>query len=411
MIEMMLSPSDLGLGHQVLSSEARDALDDYNQWAGSNYSHAHEEDVEKALDALLILFPQNQAIILRRAQIYFEQDKFELARTDIAFVLTQEPTHVDALMLSVSIAHKAQQDDVLLADLHRLLSLQSFLSDPDMMDDQIRMRSWRRELYIKQELFDLARPDLDYIIEYVEPVQEEYRLFDYYYDALNARSKIFETQGQLEEELADLNALLTPPMLYSQKHLYRAPYGNLHNHSQRALHRLSEIYIAQENYDEASINIDKLLDEEPCDVPALVLRAQVYQALNQHELAVEDEIVVRDLMLLNLEGVKLENSGSEIPSLKTLAKMTFFRYETNMDTSEWVAGNTPSNVHNIFKATKITPEAIHSMRELLYLEAPVDRTVFEELGTYELAAEDWDVGVSNTDSKKRQHDAISSSMS
>ena len=149
---MMLSPSDLSLGERALSLEEHEALVDYNLWIDSNYSDRHEIDVEKALDVLLLLFPQNQALFLRRAQIYFEQDKFVLACADLTPVLLQNPDHVDALMLRVTIAHKTQQDEALLADVHRLLTLQPFISNPDMFDEQIRVRSWRSDVYIKQNL-------------------------------------------------------------------------------------------------------------------------------------------------------------------------------------------------------------------------------------------------------------------
>jgi tetratricopeptide (TPR) repeat protein len=394
MIEMILSPSDLSIGERALSLEEHEALVDYNLWVSSNYDD-EAEDVEKALDLLLSLFPQRQAIILRRAQIYFEQDKCELARTDITFVLTQDPTHVDALILGVTIAHKAQQDEALLADVHRLLNLQSFLSDPDMFDDQIRVRSWRSKVYIKQNLFDLALPDLAHIIEQVEPVQEQYRLFHYYYDALNARSEIFKTQGRFEEELLDLNQLLTPPSFRSQKHLYREPYGNVHSYSQRGLYRRSEIYVAQENYGDALRDLDALLNGDEYDAPALMLRRQV------------DELVIRKKMLFKLEG---SENNRAVPSLKTLAKMTFFRHEVNIDTSECVASN-PTAVRTLLNDIGITPEVLASMRALVYAEVPVKQTVFEEIETHGLAAEDWDVGASHADNNKRKCDAISPSVS
>tara|TARA_R110002126_G_scaffold239409_1_gene382707 strand:- start:130627 stop:131814 length:1188 start_codon:yes stop_codon:yes gene_type:complete len=395
MIEMKLSQSDLSIDERALSLEEHEALVDYNLWIDSNYSYCHEVDVEKALDLLLNLFPQNQALFLRRAQIYFEQDKFELARTDITFVLSQDPTYIDALILSVSIAHKAQQDEVLLADVHRLLNLQSFLSDPDMVDKQIRMRSWRSELYIKQELFDLARPDLDYIIEQVEPSSEQEYLLSYYYKALNTRSKMFKAQGQLEEELDDLKALLAPPFSYNQEYFCHEPYGNVHSYSRRGLYRRSEIYVAQENYDDALRDLDALLYEDEYDAPALMLRRQV------------DELVIRKKMLFKLEG---SENNRAVPSLKTLAKMTFFRHEVNIDTSECVASN-PTAVRTLLNDIGITPEVLASMRALVYAEVPVKQTVFEEIETHGLAAEDWDVGASHADNNKRKCDAISPSVS
>lgn len=395
MIEMILSPSDLSIGERALSSEEHEAIVDYNLWIDSNYSYCHEIDVEKALDLLLILFPQNQALFLRRAQIYFEQDKFVLACADLTPVLLQDPTHVDALLLRVAIAQKTQLNEALLADVDRLLNLQPFLSDPDMFDEQIRVRSWRSDVYIEQKLFDLALPDLAYIIEQVEPVQEQYRLFHYYYDALNVRSEIFKTQGRLEEELLDLKRLLTPPSFRSQKHLYREPYGNVHSYSQRGLYRRSEIYVAQENYGDALRDLDALLNEDEYDAPALMLRRQV------------DELIIRKKMLFKLEG---SENNRAVPSLKTLAKMAFFRHEVNIDTSEWGASN-PTAVRTLLNDIGITPEVLDSMRALVYAEAPVKQTVFEELETHGLAAEDWDVGPSHADNKKRKCDAISPSMS
>ncbi|MDF1684613.1 MAG: hypothetical protein P1U36_08135 [Legionellaceae bacterium] len=430
MIVMMLSPSDLSLGGRELSSEARDVLDDYNQWVSSNYRYAHEKDVEKALDALLVLFPQNQAIILRRAQIYFEQDKFDVARADITFVLTQDPTHVDALILSVSIAHKAQQDEVLLADLECFLSLQPFLSDLDMFDEQVRMRSWRSDVYIKRKAFDLALPDLAYIIEQVEPSSEQEYLLPYYYKALNTRSKIFKAQGQLKAEIDDLNDLLSPPFSLNQEYSCYEPYGNVHSYSRRGLYRRSEIFVTQENYEGALRDLDVLLSEMSWDAPALMLRHQVYQKLNQKNQALKDELDLHDAVLLSpvyqkqgetqplmlgnedLNHIDFEHDEIErvIPSLQTFAKMTFFKHEINMDTSEWVASNL-EGVRTLFNATGITPEAINHMRIRLSNEActVAETTVFEALETCELAAEDWDVGVSNMDNKKRKHDALSCS--
>jgi len=169
----------------------------------------------------------------------------------------------------------------------------------------------------------------------------------------------------------------------------------VHSYSQRGLYRRCEIYVAQENYDGALRDLDALLNEDEYDAPALMLRRQV------------DELVIRKKMLFKLEG---SENNRAVPSLKTLAKMAFFRHEANMDTSEWGAAN-PTGVRTLLNDTGITPEAIHGMRALVYVEAPTERTVFEELETHGLAAEDWDVGASHADNKKRKCDAISPSVS
>jgi len=392
MVFMMLSPSELSSGDSALSSEEQGALDNYNQWFVSGDAHdydAHDykEEIEKALNTLLVFFPQHPVLLLRRAQHYLKQNKYDRARVDLTQLLEQVPFHVEALLKRIQIYHEANQDVELLRDLNCLLNLQPFLSDPDMLDDQIRMRAWRSQVYMKQQALGLALLDLAYIIEHVIPEQEQYRLFHYYYDALNARSEILKTQGKLEAELLDLNQLLAPPFFRSQKHLYREPYGNVHSYSRRGLYRRSEIYVAQENYDGALRDLDALLNEDEYDAPALMLRSQV------------DELIVRKKMLFKLEGAE-ENRA--IPSLLTLAKMAFFRHEVNMDTSEWVAEN-PTGVRTLFKDAGITPEAICSMRELLYVEAPVEQTVFDDLAMHEIAAD--------TNNKKRKHDAISPTMS
>jgi hypothetical protein len=247
---------------------------------------------------------------------------------------------------------------------------------------------------------------------------------------LNARSKIFKAQGNLEKELSDLNALLTPPFFNSQKHLFHEPYANVHDYSRRGLYRRSEIFVQQKNYGRALRDLDALLYEDPCDAPALMLRSQVHQVLHQHELAFKDEVAVHDgvlsspvyrnigetqpLMLEPEELKTFEKAEGQIerviPSLQAFAKMTFFRHEANMDTSAWAASDSVG-VGSILKDSGITPETVHSMRSFqLMPSTDVEKTVFEEIETCELAAEDWDVGLEQ-ENKKRKHSAISPSMS
>lgn len=353
-----LDPKHLQGDGRPLSSEEKSILSDYNHWIEQGYEFLYDESIKNALDRLLVLHPQNQEILLRK---------------------------INFLYINLRNSHALE----LLHTLNTLLNLPSFLVDSAMIDEQIRMHAWRSQLYLKQQASASALPDLTYIIEHVNPVQENSYLFKFYYDALNARSKIFKAQGMLEEELFDLNALLTPPLLNSQKHLCHEPYGNLHGYSRRGLYRRSEIYVAQGNYDDALRDLDALLNEDECDAPAVTLHKEV------------SELVVRKQILSKIEGAA-ENRA--IPSLKTLAKMTFFRHEVNIDTSEWVASN-PMAVRTLLEDVDITPEAIHNMRELmselLFTEIFVGKTVFDDLAMHEDA----------TDNKKRKHDVISSCMS
>ncbi|MDF1826852.1 MAG: hypothetical protein P1U39_01045 [Legionellaceae bacterium] len=367
-----LKSSELCVDGEPLSNEEKRILSDYNQRVDAGEIFSYEETVDDVLQRLLVLRPLNLALLLCRIDL-------------------------------LSLKHQAPyQNDELLCTLNTLLSLESFLSDDVMNFEQIRMRALRSQIYLEKQAPDIALPDLAYIIEHVHPVQEEHYLFHFYYDALYERSKIFKAQGKLEEELSDLNALLTPPALYSQKHFLYAPYGNLHHYSRASLFRRCEIFIAQENYDNALRDLDALLNEDSEDTPALVLRGQVYHALNDQARAMSDEVAVRDRMLLSLENAE---QNKAIPSLQTLAKITFFRHEAKMNTSEWVASN-PTEVREIFKATGITPDMLHRMRELLYIEEPGEKTVFDDLAMHE-EHEHEDV----TDNKKRKHSAISPSMS
>ncbi|MDF1684612.1 MAG: hypothetical protein P1U36_08130 [Legionellaceae bacterium] len=403
MIFMTLNFSDLKPNSSTWSAEERGALEKYNKWFSWGGAYEYGKNIHQALDALLILFPEHPALLLRR---------------------------VEMLKMGLTSHYKAPHDAELLRALNSLLSSEVFLSysTPEMRDEQIRMRVLRRDVYLRQQAFDLALPDLAYLIEQTY----ESRAHSSYYSSLDARSKIFKTQGKLEQELDDLNALLTPP---HQVHLSHASYGNVHSYSRRGLYRRSEIFVTQDNYEGALRDLDALLSQEPWDAPALMLRYQVFQALNQQEHAFKDEVVLHDcllsspvyqkqgetrpLMFVPDELKALEDFGVDggqiervIPSLQVFAKMTFFKHEANMDTSEWVASN-PTGVRTSFKEAGITPEAINHMRTQLSHEdhTCAGKTVFEALETCELAAEDWDVGVSNIDNKKRKHDAISPSMS
>lgn len=395
-----LNPRDIQGDGVRLSSEEMELLRDYNLRIQQGEIFSYDEDVDNILEYLLVLRPFNPALFVCR---------------------------VDLLSLK---SQALDQNYELLSVLNTLLSLESFLSDQAMNFDQIRMRALRSQIYLEKQAPDIALPDLAYIIEHVHPVQEEHYLFRFYYDALHARSTIYKAQGRLEAELSDLNALLTPPALYSQKHFLYAPYGNLHNHSQYGLYRRSEMYVQQKNYDRALRDLDALLYENPWDAPALMLRSQVYQMLHQHEQAFQDEVAVHECMLscpiyqkkgetqpLMLKSEEFEplNHAEEqvervIPSLQAFAKMTFFRHEANMDTSAWAASGTMS-AYSVLKNSGITPETLHSMRSSLLMPSiDGEKTVFEELERCELAAEDWDVGLEQG-SKKRKYDAISPSMS
>ncbi|MDX2346536.1 MAG: hypothetical protein QNK11_06680 [Legionella sp.] len=334
-MRMDLSFSDLGIGvgeeDDTLPEAQGYEIDCYN-----NELHYYGPYPPGAVDSLTRLlapnfFPDHDALLIRRARLYFALLDYPKAKEDLDCILQKNsrPRHRAALFLRSMVLYDLDSHAEALADLSLCL--------PDTLSDFLLVERcyYSARIYLKNDLLENA-------LVYVEKLLVDNRALLNTHesgvdvtDVLDLRYQIYVKQERFSEALLDLTALLEQTKLSHPKH-----YDFL-------LAR-AEIYIGQKKADAARIDLDEYLNQFPKHRKALTYRHDLCKAEHTQEEVLRQGVNKNNYVAFqqalanakkNERQMALDKhalfcldklSPETLPSLKTLSIMSIFENEPDL---------------------------------------------------------------------------------
>ena len=141
-----------------------------------------------------------------------------------------------------------------------------------------------------------------------------------------------------------------------------------------ALSVRAEVHRLKENLDAALADSNRALEIEPNHAEALRIRSEVHYKNSNEREGVLDEMRVFEL-----------SKTTQVPSLKSLCKVSFFKHESRIVAAGTAFRLNPDSVRHTLVATGITPITIATMREKQNGTAVIGaKSIFDQLDSFDM---------------------------
>ena len=336
------------------NSAAEDVLRTYNLQI--KYGRLPLEAIH-SLTLLLEIYPNHEALLLRRSKLYYKHKQPNKALTDLTALLNANPLEAEGLYDRSVISFDLKNYNMALIDLARLL-----FADPE---------NSIRALCLREKIYQLLVRDDDSINDLDRLLSDPNFLNNYSYEndriaARMSRMKIYCKQKKLDEALLDLNILIKETSSAGVR---------LAADCFSCLITRGKIYAEQSRFDEELIDLNDILKRQPEHYDSLVRRSVVLMEKGNHRQSVLDEYTAHH--------VALSEGTHGVPSLVFMCKMAFFKHEPFIYTTG-DAFRDPDRVRGALAACNINPATLATMKEKLNGCKIETKTVFDQLDSIDV---------------------------